>query len=121
MFLFREYNREHNNNQPLSEKNSSMECLVCSDNKRDTLFQPCSHIVTCHSCASRVKKCLLCKENVQTRIKVKLFFFCKSKFDFFFIIKIEQCKICSERKACVMYKPCGHLIACEGNENNKEF
>lgn len=47
-----------------------MECLVCSDNKRDTLFQPCSHIVTCHSCASRVKKCLLCKENVQTRIKV---------------------------------------------------
>ena len=48
-----------------------MECLVCSDNKRDTLFQPCSHIVTCHACASRVKKCLLCKENVQTRIKVK--------------------------------------------------
>ncbi|CAF4442706.1 unnamed protein product, partial [Adineta steineri] len=27
---------------------------------------------------------------------------------------IEQCKICSERKASVMYKPCGHLIACEG-------
>ena len=49
-----------------------MECLVCSDNKRDTLFQPCAHVVTCHSCASRVKKCLLCKENVQTRIKVKI-------------------------------------------------
>ena len=71
-FVFsREYNREHNNNQQLSQNSSSTECLVCSDNRRDTLFQPCSHIVTCHSCASRVKKCLLCKENVQTRIKVK--------------------------------------------------
>jgi hypothetical protein len=69
-FVFREYNREHNNNQQLSRNSSSIECLVCSDNRRDTLFQPCSHIVTCHSCASRVKKCLLCKENVQTRIKV---------------------------------------------------
>ncbi|CAF0984861.1 unnamed protein product [Adineta steineri] len=90
-----EYKQEHSKNQLLTETSSSVECLVCSDNKRDTLFQPCSHIVTCHSCASRVKKCLLCKENVQTRIK------------------IEQCKICSERKASVMYKPCGHLIACE--------
>jgi E3 ubiquitin-protein ligase mind-bomb len=66
----REYNREHNHEQALAKNTNSVECLVCSDNKRDTLFQPCSHIVTCHSCASRVKKCLLCKENVQTRIKV---------------------------------------------------
>jgi E3 ubiquitin-protein ligase mind-bomb len=71
LIFFRDYKREHNKNQELSETSSSIECLVCSDNKRDTLFQPCSHIVTCHSCASRVKKCLLCKENVQTRIKVK--------------------------------------------------
>jgi hypothetical protein len=69
-FVFSEYNRQHNNNQQLLENSHSIECLVCSDNKRDTLFQPCSHIVTCHSCASRVKKCLICKENVQTRIKV---------------------------------------------------
>lgn len=95
-----EYTREHNNNNnrtmnESSETNGSMECLVCSDNKRDTLFQPCLHIVTCHSCASRVKKCLLCKENVQTRIQ------------------IEQCRVCSERKASTMYKPCGHFIACQ--------
>jgi len=79
----------------LLQNNSSIECLVCSDNKRDTIFQPCSHIVTCYSCASRVKKCLLCKEKVQTRIK------------------IEKCKICSKRKASVAYRPCGHLIVCE--------
>lgn len=70
LFFRREYNREHNQNQQSLKPSSSMECLVCSDNRRDTLFQPCSHIVTCHACASRVKKCLLCKENVQTRINV---------------------------------------------------
>ena len=46
------------------------ECMVCSDNDRDTLFGPCGHIVTCFICASRVKKCLQCKEPVQTRSKV---------------------------------------------------
>ena len=71
MFCFHsEYNRKHNHGQQSVKITGSMECLVCSDNKRDTLFQPCSHVVTCHACASRVKKCLLCKENVQTRIKV---------------------------------------------------
>ena len=44
--------------------------MVCSDHKRDTLFVPCGHIVTCSSCASRVKKCLLCKEPVVSRSKV---------------------------------------------------
>lgn len=68
-FCFSEYNREHHIEQQISQ-NSITECLVCSDNERDTLFQPCSHIVTCHLCASRVKKCLLCKESIQTRIKV---------------------------------------------------
>jgi len=67
----REYKREHKKNQKLLENSNSIECLVCSDNKRDVIFQPCSHIVTCHLCASRVKKCLLCKEKVQARIKVK--------------------------------------------------
>ncbi|CAF1166402.1 unnamed protein product [Adineta steineri] len=91
----REYRQEHDKNQSLLQTSSSIECLICSDNKRDILFQPCSHIVTCHSCANRVKKCLLCKESIQTRIK------------------IEQCKLCSHRQASVMYKPCGHLIACD--------
>ena len=43
---------------------------MCSDNDRDTVFGPCGHIATCSICASRVKKCLLCKEPVLTRNKV---------------------------------------------------
>ena len=44
--------------------------MVCSDLKRDTLFGPCGHIATCSLCSPRVKKCLLCKDHVQSRTKV---------------------------------------------------
>lgn len=47
------------------------ECMVCSDMKRDTLFGPCGHIATCSLCSPRVKKCLICKEQVQSRTKVR--------------------------------------------------
>ena len=43
------------------EENSLEECMVCSDNKRDVLFKPCNHIAACSSCATRCKKCLICK------------------------------------------------------------
>lgn len=49
------------------------ECLVCSDLKKDILFQPCGHITCCSACAPRVKKCLVCRETVTNRIKVYLF------------------------------------------------
>ncbi|KAF2351917.1 Ankyrin repeat-containing domain [Trinorchestia longiramus] len=70
------------------------ECMVCSDMKRDTLFGPCGHIVTCSICAPRVKKCLMCKEHVLTRTK------------------IEECVVCSDKQASVLFVPCGHMSAC---------
>uniref|UniRef100_A0A8C6FLP0 RING-type E3 ubiquitin transferase n=1 Tax=Moschus moschiferus TaxID=68415 RepID=A0A8C6FLP0_MOSMO len=71
------------------------ECMVCSDMKRDTLFGPCGHIATCSLCSPRVKKCLICKEQVQSRTK------------------IEECVVCSDKKAAVLFQPCGHMCACE--------
>ncbi len=68
------------------EPESLTECMVCSDNKRDTLFGPCGHIATCSLCASRVKKCFICKEVIQTRTK------------------IEECIVCSEKKVSVLFK-----------------
>lgn len=72
------------------------ECMVCSDLKRDTLFGPCGHIATCSLCSPRVKKCLLCKEHVQSRTK------------------IEECVVCSDKKASTLFKPCSHMCACDG-------
>lgn len=55
----------------LNSNNETLEeCMVCSDMKRDTLFGPCGHIATCSLCSPRVKKCLICKEQVQSRTKV---------------------------------------------------
>ncbi|XP_058878045.1 E3 ubiquitin-protein ligase MIB1 isoform X3 [Acipenser ruthenus] len=71
------------------------ECMVCSDMKRDTLFGPCGHIATCSLCSPRVKKCLICKDQVQSRTK------------------IEECVVCSDKKAAVLFQPCGHMCACE--------
>lgn len=71
------------------------ECMVCSDMKRDMLFGPCGHVATCSLCSSRVKKCLMCKEAVQSRTK------------------IEECLVCSEKIARTLFKPCGHMVACE--------
>ncbi|TGZ47460.1 E3 ubiquitin-protein ligase MIB1 [Temnothorax longispinosus] len=71
------------------------ECLVCSDGKREMLFGPCGHVACCNACAPRVKKCLICRENVLSRVK------------------IEECVVCSDRKAGVLFRPCGHMCACE--------
>ncbi|KAL3868374.1 hypothetical protein ACJMK2_041187 [Sinanodonta woodiana] len=79
-----------------NEQETLEECMVCSDSKRDTLFGPCGHIATCHLCSPRVKKCLMCKEHVQSRTK------------------IEECVVCSDKKASVLFQPCGHMCACEG-------
>lgn len=70
------------------------ECLVCSDQKRETVFKPCGHICCCETCAPRVKKCLTCRETVTSRDK------------------IDECLVCSDRRAAIFFKPCGHMVAC---------
>ncbi|XP_073986784.1 E3 ubiquitin-protein ligase MIB1-like [Rhodnius prolixus] len=71
------------------------ECLVCSDHKRETLFQPCGHVACCSTCAPRVKRCLICRESVLSTAK------------------IDECMVCSYKNASVLFKPCGHMVACE--------
>ena len=56
-------------NEPMQDEKHD-ECMVCSDARRDTLYGPCGHVTTCFVCSSRVKKCLLCKEPVQSKTKV---------------------------------------------------
>lgn len=62
------------NNQNTNISSAMDECLVCSDTKRDMLFQPCGHVTCCSGCAPRVKKCLICRESVINRIKVSFNF-----------------------------------------------
>lgn len=58
-------------------------------------LQPCGHVSCCDTCAPRVKKCLICRETVSSREK------------------IDECLVCSDKRASVFFKPCGHMVACE--------
>jgi E3 ubiquitin-protein ligase mind-bomb len=89
--IFKEF---YVSNDELIKKNED-ECLICSDNKRDTLFKPCYHILSCYQCSSRCKKCLLCKEAISERLK------------------IDNCLVCNENKSNGIFEPCGHLCSCQ--------
>ena len=89
-------------NEPTMDKQASLsnlefseECMICTDSKRDTLIKPCNHVIACNACSLRCKKCLLCKEAIQERVK------------------LEECLICSEKKSFVLVEPCGHMVTCE--------
>jgi hypothetical protein len=71
-------NNSNNNETPTPPQQQSKldssdihdECLLCSEQKRDTVFKPCGHVVSCEACGSRIKKCLICREAVSSREKV---------------------------------------------------
>lgn len=85
--------QQSNNSEP-HDANSD-ECMLCSEQKRDTVFKPCGHVVSCEPCGALIKKCLICREAVSSREK------------------IEECLVCSDRKASVFFKPCGHMVSCD--------
>lgn len=55
-----------------ADAHNADECLLCSEQKRDTVFKPCGHVVACEACGSRIKKCLICRETVSSREKVNI-------------------------------------------------
>lgn len=71
------------------------ECMVCSENKPDTMFLPCNHMITCNSCSVKVKRCLKCRQDVTGKVK------------------IEECVVCTDKMASVQFSPCGHVCVCE--------
>jgi len=42
--------------------NESKLCKICYNSEYNTVFIPCSHIVTCAKCASSITKCPLCRK-----------------------------------------------------------
>lgn len=68
----RELWREHNDklsNVRDADGGALRECIVCLDNVRDVILQPCKHLVLCHDCAvkcvRRQKKCPVCKQDIE--------------------------------------------------------
>uniref|UniRef100_H2YAP0 RING-type E3 ubiquitin transferase n=1 Tax=Ciona savignyi TaxID=51511 RepID=H2YAP0_CIOSA len=43
------------------------ECCVCSDKRSSVVFKPCGHICACQGCSNLMKKCLRCREPIESR------------------------------------------------------
>jgi ribosomal protein L32 len=46
----------------------ALECILCMDSKRDTLFLPCCHLNTCGECASMHSVCPTCKQPIERQV-----------------------------------------------------
>lgn len=46
---------------------SDTKCVICLENGKDIVFQPCWHQVTCSECAIRLKECPICREVIAVR------------------------------------------------------
>lgn len=49
---------------------SSEDCIICWENKRDTVFAPCGHAGYCWKCASGAQVCPYCRAERVTPIKM---------------------------------------------------
>ncbi|GFY39076.1 hypothetical protein TNIN_323341 [Trichonephila inaurata madagascariensis] len=45
-------------------------CKICMDTEIDVVFQPCSHLISCHICEAKIFDCPLCRNPVTHKIKV---------------------------------------------------
>lgn len=49
------------------------ECMVCSSRDRAALLTPCGHIVACQHCTQLLKKCIICRQLVETYREVSIY------------------------------------------------
>ena len=51
-----------------------LECAICSEEEVGVVFQPCGHLCCCQACGARreVKKCPICRTNIEERVKTFL-------------------------------------------------
>ena len=52
----------------MSDESIITECLICSEMAILICFKPCGHKIVCADCGLRMKKCLKCKETIESRV-----------------------------------------------------
>ncbi|GLJ14836.1 hypothetical protein SUGI_0241350 [Cryptomeria japonica] len=57
--------------EKVSEENV---CVICFEDKKDSIFQPCGHFATCYGCGLRIKEasnqCPICRNDIQDIKKI---------------------------------------------------
>jgi L-lactate utilization protein LutB len=54
--------------QESEEKNESY-CIICLDNKKNIVFLPCAHFVSCMECGLSMKNCPVCRTKIQATVR----------------------------------------------------
>ena len=49
------------------QKQEKIVCVVCMDEVRSVLFEPCKHLLCCEQCGSLVRACPFCKQAIKKR------------------------------------------------------
>lgn len=45
-------------------------CTICYEHELDTLIQPCNHLCICSHCSPNIRKCPICRGEIQNKVKV---------------------------------------------------
>ena len=46
----------------------TQDCIICMDNIKQIVFDPCGHFYTCDRCSNKVTICPICRTNITNRI-----------------------------------------------------
>jgi hypothetical protein len=61
------------NDIPATDEKISLNCSICDENQRSTIFLPCGHSLCCWSCSVKIdKKCPNCRHEIDTVHKIFL-------------------------------------------------
>ena len=50
-------------------ENQRLKCKICLDNEVGVIFLPCRHLISCVSCAPRLRDCGVCRKFIKRKIK----------------------------------------------------
>ena len=51
---------------------SRLQCAVCVEAERNTVLLPCSHVVACAGCATRLTQCPVCRATIHSRVMARM-------------------------------------------------
>jgi Mg-chelatase subunit ChlD len=92
----------------LSSAPDKDKCILCLTNKRDMVFTPCGHFVSCEPCGrkyyeeNKETKCVMCRQNITGIIKVEIPIECKNM----------KCILCKKDTCETVHTNCCHVCTC---------
>ena len=52
--------------KPVKQFEVSPECVICMSDDSCVVFCPCGHLCCCRNCGSKIKKCCICRVNIDS-------------------------------------------------------